>query len=267
MSRTPKISVVIPCYNQAAYIEEAVNSVLNQKNVDNFEVIVVNDGSTDKETAKVLRTLKAPNLTVITTKNRGVSAARNTGIKRARGKYILPLDGDDYIGPNYLWKAAEILDQNPDIGIVYCNAKKFGLVNGKWKLPEYKEEEIIFRNCIFNAGMFRHKSWQLAGGYDETMDYCEDWNLWLSIIEQGLKPYKLKETLFFYRRHKGNKTHKNNTALSLKARDAVVRKFMTDLIVRHPALYIKYADKLAERLQMSNRWIDHLAEQKTSKKK
>jgi glycosyltransferase involved in cell wall biosynthesis len=97
----PKISVIIPCFNQGPYLDEAVDSVLAQTFQD-FEILVVDDGSTDAETIKILRDFARPKTRIIRTENQGLSAARNNGIREAMGEYILPLDADDKIGPGYL---------------------------------------------------------------------------------------------------------------------------------------------------------------------
>ena len=89
--------------------------------------------------------------------NKGVVYARNMAIDAASGDYILPLDADDKIEPSYVEKAAKILDNNSDIGIVYCNAEFFGAKTGKCKLPEFNEELFLTTNCIFATAMFRKK--------------------------------------------------------------------------------------------------------------
>ena len=114
-----KVSVVIPCYNQGAFIDDAVNSVLAQTFSD-FEIIIVNDGSTDATTNALLERYSRPKTTVIHTENQGVCAARNTAIKAAAGKYILPLDADDKIEPTYLEKAVNVFDNHPETGVVWC---------------------------------------------------------------------------------------------------------------------------------------------------
>lgn len=195
----PKVSVVIPCYNQGQYINDAIESVLSQTYQD-FEIIIVNDGSTDDFTNKLLFNYSKPETKIIFTKNKGVVSARNTAIKEAQGKYILPLDADDKIGKKYLEKAVEILEQNKKIGIVYCEAEFFGRKNGKWKLPEYSLEAMLLKNIIFCSALFRKNDWKKVGGYKSNMKSgLEDWDLWLSLIESGAKVFKISEVLFYYR--------------------------------------------------------------------
>ena len=196
-----KVSVIIPCYNQGKYLAEAINSVLAQTYM-NVEIIVTDDCSTDN-TMEVLTDLaeNSPNIFFIhNEKNLGVAASRNLAIEQSTGDYILPLDADDTIEKTYVEKAAKILDKNPNIGIVYCNARKFGKVNEKWDLPDFDISTFLFQNCIFNCAMFRKNDFIQAGGFDPDFNIgAEDWDLWLYFLETGLGVYKINETLFNYR--------------------------------------------------------------------
>lgn len=198
--QNPTVSIIIPCYNQGQYLDGAVNSVLAQTYQD-FEIIVVNDGSTDPETVEILKTYNQPKTTIIHTDNQGLPLARNNGIQVARGRYILPLDADDKIGNTYLQEALELLEDNDNLGIVYCEAEFFGEQEGKWALPEYEFPNILLRNVIFCSGFFRKSDWQEVGGYNPNMIYgWEDYDFWLSIIELGREVYRIPKILFFYRR-------------------------------------------------------------------
>ena len=202
----PKVSVIIPCYNQAQYLDESIDSVLAQTFQD-FEIIVVDDGSDDKTSMKILNNYKKPKTKLIRTSNQGPSCARNTGIKIANGDYILPLDADDRIEDSYLEKAVNILDKHPEIGIVYCEAELFGKQSGKWDLEEYAFPDVLLHNCIFCTAMFRKSDWAKVGGYKKEMNInIEDWEFWLSLIEQGLEVYRIPEVLFYYRIKKVSRT-------------------------------------------------------------
>ncbi len=196
-----KVSIIVPCYNHGRYVDEAVQSCLNQTYQD-VEIIIVNDGSTDKETNELLNNYQKPKTKVIKIPNQGLSMARNTGIKEASGSYILPLDADDKIAPTYIEKAVKILDENNKIGIVYCNAEFFGARQGPWNLPEYNFSTQLNGNCIFCTSLFRKSDWEKVGGYKKEMKYgYEDYEFWLSLIEKGCKVYKIPEVLFYYRQH------------------------------------------------------------------
>lgn len=195
----PLVSVVIPCYNQGQFLEDAVASVAIQS-FDDLEIIIVNDGSTDSFTNELLAGYDRDRVRVIATDNRGLAAARNTGIGAAAGRYILPLDADDTINQGYVEKAVSILEENSEIGIVYCQATLFGAVETDWDLPEYSLHRMLIDNIIFCSAFFRRDDWLAVGGYDEGMIYgWEDYSLWLSLIERGKKVHQIQERLFRYR--------------------------------------------------------------------
>lgn len=209
----PKVSVIIPCYNQGQYIDEAVDSILNQTYQD-FEIIIVDDGSTDKFTKEKLENYHKPKTKVILTENRGVSAARNTAIKNSSGEYILPVDGDDKIDCTYLEQALEIIENNNDLTIVYCDAEFFGNETGILQLPLFNIEKFLFSNMIHVSGLFPRKAYDEIGGYDENMkDGLEDWDFWLSLIENGANVYKISKPLLKYRKYPTSRQTLLNTNL------------------------------------------------------
>jgi glycosyltransferase involved in cell wall biosynthesis len=203
----PKVSVIIPCFNQGAYLDEAIESVLAQTFQD-FDILVVDDGSTDAETVNMLKDAAWPKTRVIRTENEGLAAARNTGIREAQGIYILPLDADDKIGKGYLDDAVRILDRHPEIGIVYCEVSHFGVKEGRWDLPEYSLDNILIHNVIFCAALYRKADWETVGGYNVNMVYgWEDWDFWLSLIHIGRKVYRIPKIYFYYRVREGSMVH------------------------------------------------------------
>ena len=210
-----KVSIIIPCFNQGKYIKEAIESALNQT-YKNIEIVCVNDGSSDNS-SEIIKEMVDKYKNIIffdLEENQGVINARNMAIDASCGEYILPLDADDKIEPTYIEKAVEILNNKPEIGIVYCKARFFGRNNNEWHLPEFNLDDFLYDNCIFNCALFRKTDFYRAGKYKENMkDGCEDWDLWLSFIELDLKPYKIDEFLFNYRKDgisRANHVAKNN---------------------------------------------------------
>lgn len=203
-----KVSIIIPCHNQADFVEEALQSALNQT-YKNIEIICVNDGSSDNS-AEIIKTFsdKYKNIVFFDEKeNRGVIYSRNMAINAAKGDYVLPLDADDKIETTFVEKAVQILEKSPDIGIVYSKANFFGYKNEEWKLPDFSPSEILFANQIFGCAMFRKADFFKAGCYKDYMKLgCEDWDLWLSFLELGLKVHRIDETLFYYRKLEKQKT-------------------------------------------------------------
>ena len=232
---TPLVSVVIPCFNQGVFLSESIASVQAQSLCD-FEIIVVDDGSTDAATARALEDV-SPCVRVIRTENHGLAAARNSGIREARGKYILPLDADDKLGSTYLEKAAGILETDPRIGIVYCHAEFFGATRGRWELPPYSFPKILISPQIFATSMFRKSAWERAGGFSPEMRLgWEDYDFWLTLIENGAGVHCIPEVLFYYRSHKGS-------MISRLTREDYVGMYV-QLFRRHERLYVEHIDVL-----------------------
>jgi glycosyltransferase involved in cell wall biosynthesis len=201
-----KISVIIPCYNHGKYVEEAIQSVLNQS-YEQVEVIVVNDGSTDAFTNTLLESLTLPKTTILTTSNNGLSAARNTGIAHSSGELVCCLDADDKYHPDFLKKGADILLQDKDqqYGMVTAWVQFFGSSSVMWKTKGHNIDgfESFFqgvRNNLHSSSMFRKACWENAHGFDENMiQGYEDWDFWLKIFSDGFHCYCIEEPLIFYR--------------------------------------------------------------------
>lgn len=178
----PKVSVVIPCYNQVEFLEEAITSVKNQTYKD-YEIIIVNDGSTEDDAIDLINAFASFNIFIIHDINKGVSAARNKGICVAKGKYILPLDADDAIHPNYLEEAIEILENNKHIEIVMTGVKYFGVMTHEEFLPKYSRRQHLMQNLFLNTSLFRKETFNNVGGYDENFKIgWEDWDFYLRLI-------------------------------------------------------------------------------------
>ena len=193
------ISVIVPCYNQAQYLDECLQSVLDQTYTD-WECIIVNDGSPDN-TEQIAKNWveKDARFRYLSKENGGLSSARNAGIEIAKGEWILPLDADDKIGERYLELGEKEFDKN--YTIIYCNAAFFGTENKSWNLPNYSYEKILTGNIIFCSAFFRKKDWVTAQGYDVNLkNGREDWDFWLSILQQNSSVKKLQYIGFQYRR-------------------------------------------------------------------
>ena len=199
--KQPRISIIIPCYNDKRYLDDAINSVL-ASTLQDFEIIVVNDGSVDPRTISVLNALNHPKTRVINQDNQGLVKARNNGIKAARGEYFLPLDADDTIEPDFLEKAYWILEANPNLGFVYSYAQLFGDENYVWKTMQYNFYELLWENGISVCSLVRRKAWEEVGGYNHNMVYgYEDWDFWINLGKNGWYGYLITEPLFNHRKH------------------------------------------------------------------
>ena len=194
----PKISVIVPCYNQAQYLDECLQSVENQTFTD-WECIIVNDGSLDNTEEIAQRWAKKDSrFRYLKKENRGLSSARNFGIEHADGEWVLPLDADDKISENYMQLAENEFDNG--YKVIYCKVKRFGAKNGLWHLADFSLNTLSKTNMIFCTAFFKKSDWQKIGGFDTKLIYgWEDWEFWISLLKNGGKVLKINEICFFYR--------------------------------------------------------------------
>ncbi len=207
------VSVVIPVYNGEKYLEETIQSCLASIHRP-LEIIIVNDGSTDNSLEIATKYAgKYAHIQVISQPNAGVSAALNTGCKTANGLYLFPLGADDLISENYLSEAAKVLDRQPEVKVVYCEAEKFGeFGRKKWKLKPFSRNLLARDNMIFACSLFRKSDWEAVDGFSEDMKMGrEDWEFWIKLLKKGGEVVKLPFTGFFYRIHSGSKRKKTGT--------------------------------------------------------
>jgi len=199
-SKKVRLSIIIPCFNDGQFIKEALASVEACPDPI-YEIIIVNDDSTDPLTCQVLNELKSNGYRVIDQINQGPAGARNTGIRMAVGEYILPLDSDNRIRPSYIYKGIEVLDRFPDVAVVYGDVELFGEETGVRQVPDFNLSWLVNYNYIDTCAVFRKSVWEECGSYDDKIPYIgfEDWDLWLSIAKKGHKFHHLPEVLFDYR--------------------------------------------------------------------
>ncbi len=202
MSNQIPVSVVIPCFNHGQFIREAIRSV-EKCDQRAYELIIVNDGSTDSQTQQVMKELAAEGYQVINQTNQGLAAARNNGIRAGRGRYVLPLDADNLIRPNYLNAGIEILDRFPEVAVVYGRPAYFGEVTDRrFDIGgEFDLFRLLKDNYIDACAILRKSVFEECGGFDSQMPTqgYEDWDLWLTLASRGHHFYFVDEVLFDYR--------------------------------------------------------------------
>lgn len=193
-----RVSVISACYNHGAFVEEMVQSVLNQT-WPVHELIIVDDGS-DKRTREVLTTLRDGRVRIIHQANKGPARARNLAIAHASGEIIMNLDADDKVAHTFVERCVEQFQLHPDAGIVYSDVHFFGERKGLFDLPPFSLRSMLEGNCIVADACFRRNDWKATGGYSSELIYgYEDYDFWLSILELGRNVYKIEEPLVYYR--------------------------------------------------------------------
>jgi glycosyltransferase involved in cell wall biosynthesis len=234
MSNFVVISVIMPAYNAGRYITQSINSVLAQS-FNNYELIVVDDGSTD-DTVKQVLAISDPRIILITKKNGGVSSARNTGIKAACGVYIAFLDADDIWVPIKLEKQINFLESNSDFGMVYSNAYVFSeniqdsyLLLGTESLESHNTHcRLLIFNFIPTLTVMIKKNVLENFGFevfDNDLNPVEDWDLWIR-VSKICKIYGLREPMAFYRNHSGG-ISKNFENLRTQEYKVLVKHLLT----------------------------------------
>ena len=194
-----KVSVIMPCYNDGKYIMEAIDSIVKQTYPD-WELIIVDDGSDDEETKRIINEIQNPKIKVFHTEHLRPAGARNYGIQKAEGTYILPVDSDDRIHEEYMEKAVKMIESNPRIGVVYCKAELFGEKSGSWNLPDYSFKHMLLDNIVFVTALFYKSDWEKVGGLNTSMAQgMEDYDFWLSILGLEREICQIPEVLFYYR--------------------------------------------------------------------
>jgi glycosyltransferase involved in cell wall biosynthesis len=197
----PLVSVVIPYFNDGAYIDEAVDSILAQT-YQNTEIIIVNDGSTDPHSVEKIRNYQRPRTRVVHhSANQHLSAARNTGFREAKSEYVLTLDADDMFEATFIEKAAKILDTLPEVGAVSAWVEGFGASSFKWThLVGGGLENFTTQNNSVACALIRKQAWEQVGGYDENMKHgYEDWEFWINLTSRHWRVHLIQEYLFKYR--------------------------------------------------------------------
>lgn len=229
------VSIIIPCYNQAQYLGETLQSVLVQTHQD-WECVIVNDGSPDNTEEVAQEWCKKDTRFVYVKKeNGGLSDARNYGITHSKGTYILPLDSDDYISENYVEECLKTLLKSESTKLVYGKAVKFGAENGVWELPEYSFEKLIHRNMIFCTALYRKEDWKRIGGYDTNMkEGWEDWEFWINLLKDGGTAIAISTCTFYYR------TNDSSMILDLIHSKQKMNRLIGYIFAKHSKLYSEH---------------------------
>ena len=222
---TPRVSIIMPVFNAAPYLKEAVDSVMNQSFRD-FELIILDDASQD-DSSKILDTYSDPRVVRFTSEqNIGLANILNVGIEMSRGEYIARMDADDISLPTRLQAEVNYLDSHPKIDLVSCGMQQFGLADRKMS---YKESfwlvcynAFFFSPILHASSMWRKKCFENNGlNYRQERVPSEDYDLWVRALCKGLKLINIPEVLYKYRIH-GNQNTTNQELC--KQMDAEIQK-------------------------------------------
>ncbi len=227
----PRVSIVIPCYNTAAFVAETLKSVFAQTYRD-FEVVIVNDGSPDTPQLEKAIAPWRDRVVYVHTDNCGLAGARNNGIRASHGEMVALLDSDDIWEPNYLDFQVRKLDENPSADIVYPNALIFGDPNGPSEYQKSRGEvtftSLVQLTCVVMVSVLaRRSAFERAGLFDDNLRSCEDFDMWLRCVKSGSRIIYHDQVLVRYRRRPGSLSAdevwmwSNAIRVLIKMRDAV----------------------------------------------
>jgi len=227
----PIVSVVTPVFNSGASLEQTLASVAAQSFTD-WEHVVVDDGSTDAVTRRVLDAAASrPQVVVVRSENCGPAAARNLAVTRARGRYLLPLDADDYLASGFLAHTVPILERDASVGVVHTWVRLVGGHVGTWKTGPFTLPALLARCTVHVSTLVRRDLWESVGGLDPSfVETGEDWDFWIRLAARGVRAQAVPETLAFYRRSPGSR---DDRAREGDTAGAVMRR----LLAKHPDLY------------------------------
>jgi len=221
-----KVSIIITAHNYAKWLPQSLDSALAQSFGD-FEVIVVDDGSTDHTPEILQHYVGRPNLIVVTTTGVGLAAASNRGIKASSGEYIVRLDADDYFDENLVLVLASYLDRNQTVGMVFCDYYTIDvhgeLIDQRRRAKVNSEVELLDRPALAAGAMYRRKCWEAIGGYNEELRYQEDYDFWIKFIEK-FQIRNVSVPLMYYRMHGASMSR--NFEGRMQARREIKKRFV-----------------------------------------
>lgn len=228
-----RVSMIMACYNGEAEIEKTVTSILNQS-YQNWELIIVNDGSTDA-TGSALSEIKTKDSRIIVhnlDNNCGVSHARNTGFHLSKGQYIVFVDCGDEITPDYLTEMITAAKKHPDAGWIYPVSLQLGFINRIWSYRDFSVADNLTRACQPVTSLIQRGMFEKLGGFSEDFKYgYEDWNFWISAVKAGYCGKLLRKILFIYHKQESSRSdalHQNRD-LECRVKKAIIKN--------HPLFY------------------------------
>lgn len=227
MEESIKYSIIIPCYNTLNTVLETLASVKEQE-YSNWEAIIVNDGSPDNLEDLVLDYIKDDKrFKYFKKENGGLASARNFGIEKSTGDYILPLDSDNKVRPQFLQWATEILTKNNNISVLYGDAQRFGEVSSYWEVGAYNKYKLLKWNYIDACAIIKKSVFDTLGLYDSNMPHqgLEDWDLWLRCTENKLNFYYLKKITFDYRVTRDSMIKGFSDKMNEESKQYIITKF------------------------------------------
>jgi glycosyltransferase involved in cell wall biosynthesis len=199
LSANRDVTIVIACFDYGRYLGEAVTSALAQEGGPPH-VVVVDDGSTEPETLRVLETLPS-DVELVRQENAGVCRARNAGLARVDTPFALVLDADDRLAHDALARLLPPLEAEAKLGFAYGTMEFFGDWSGELRFPDYDPFALLYRHTIGLCALARREVFEDTGGFDPAFEQFEDWELWVNALAHGWRGRRVDAVTLEYRRH------------------------------------------------------------------
>lgn len=242
---TAKISIIMPCYNQAQYIDEAILSVIQQTYKD-WELIIVDDGSTDDSYSIMLRhSQQDTRICCHRQENGGPAKARNKGAAIASGKYLLFFDSDDIILPTFLEEGVRYMEDNDDCTVFYPRVRYFGSRNDEEKLKFTTYKDMLCKASVLCTSIIRKSDFDRIGGFDESMRGYEDWEMYIRLLYKNDIVHQSSDILFNYRMHR----HDSSVNLQAIRRSKEIMEYIYN---KNKAIYDEYFGCPVHSIQQAN---------------
>lgn len=240
MPAPPRTSFVVTCHDLGRFLDDTVDSLLAQT-VRDFEIVVVNDGSTDPLTCRLLADYQRERTRVVHSERRGLPGARNLGVSHSVGRYLCMVDADDLLEPTYLERSLDVLELQPDLAFASHWLRTFGDEVVDWTPTDCSLPALLHANTLNGAALLRRDVFERVGGFDETfIDGCEDWEFWIRVVAAGHRGTIIPEFLFRYRRRADSMSRRMHGVPGMPA-------LHRQLMARHPDVFASHLASLVER--------------------
>jgi glycosyltransferase involved in cell wall biosynthesis len=252
ISQKPKVSVIIPLYNQGQYVQEAIDSV-KESTYKNVEIVVINDGSTDEYTNYIFD--KLTGVVKVNKPNGGLSSARNAGVRASSGDFILPLDADDKIHSSYIENAVNALINNPELAYVSCYTRNFQAFNSAYIPIGFVPNLMLVMNTDGKCtNLYRKEVVLNVKGFDEKMISYEDWDFLISLYEHGFSGDVLPMEMLYYRRSYSSMVYTVANPKRIELTQYMLFKH-SKLLNTYAPLMTQYLVELWKQREMECEWL------------
>mgnify|MGYP001792653735 CR=1 FL=1 len=239
MADFTRLSIIIPCYNYADFVSKAISSALKQSHKP-AKIIIINDGSTDNSLEEINKLKDNSLVEVIDKPNEGVIATKNLGISLSKTYWTMFLDADDYIDEDTLKIMLRSVKSDGMVDVTYSDMRLFGAASDIFRARPFQPYGFLFQNFINNTTLINTTMLKRSGGYKQEMsDGLEDWELYITLFEQGARFRYISQALVWYRQHASGQNSRNQETLDSERSQTL----LSHLKALHPRLYKRYGKK------------------------